>query len=270
MRIKAVFLILGIYFNVQCIAQTGDTILAVVHYSFSNITDTLHRDRVYTQDMILLLGKNLSVFKSHDKEVEDSFIKASMNQSLNTGMIDLRNRKKTTSTEYYKDLLVNRLTTKQKLLSNYLIEDSIPNLKWDITSEVKSISGISCQKGIAKFKGRVYEAWFTTKFPFNNGPWKLGGLPGLIIEASDTKKEVVFAFGGLEVLSKHSLIIKLPKDGTKITASQFEKIKEAFRIDPVGFVNNSAPSNGITTRIQDSPNFTPKNPVNNPIELPDK
>lgn len=266
---KIFFLIVCVNLNYQAICQKPNTVFTIIRYTFSNIMDTNHRDRVYSEEMVLYLSKDMSLFKSYDKSIADSIKKSSMNESLKTGVIDIRNRKKTTNTEIYKNMYSNKMIIKQKLINYYIIEDSIPQIKWNIINETKVISDIKCQKAIGKLKGRIYEAWFSTQFPYNNGPWKLGGLPGLIIEAYDTKKEVVFRFDGLQQLEKSSILIEFPKDGTKTTASQFEKLKEAFRKDPIGFINTSPASNGITTRVEGSPTIPPRNPINNPIELPD-
>lgn len=58
-------------------------------------------------------------------------------------------------------------------------------MEWLITDENKIINNFSCNKAIANFRGRQWVAWFTTEIPLSFGPWKLHGLPGLIIEAYD-------------------------------------------------------------------------------------
>jgi len=49
-----------------------------------------------------------------------------------------------------------------------------------------------CQKAEGDFRGRHYIAWFSNKILIPDGPWKLCGLPGLILEAYDEKKTVYF------------------------------------------------------------------------------
>ncbi|NJL13846.1 MAG: GLPGLI family protein [Microscillaceae bacterium] len=83
---------------------------------------------------------------------------------------------------------------------NYYLLDKLPGFGWTITSEVRQIGGYECVKAVSQtFRGRVYEAWFTYLIPVGQGPWKLGGLPGLILEAQDQTGEVRFVFQGLKL-----------------------------------------------------------------------
>ena len=40
------------------------------------------------------------------------------------------------------------------------------------------MASFDCQKAECDFRGRRWEAWFTTEIPVGEGPWKLRGLPG--------------------------------------------------------------------------------------------
>jgi GLPGLI family protein len=76
---------------------------------------------------------------------------------------------------------------------NYLwIEESIPTLQWILTLETKKIGTLLCNKATTTFRGRNYTAWYSTEIKNSLGPWKLQGLPGMILEAYDEKREVSF------------------------------------------------------------------------------
>lgn len=78
-----------------------------------------------------------------------------------------------------------------------LIQDSLILPKWTIFQETKTINNHLCYKATTTFKGRNYEAWYTLDYPIQYGPWKLNGLPGLIIKAQDDKNEVFFEASGI-------------------------------------------------------------------------
>jgi GLPGLI family protein len=83
----------------------------------------------------------------------------------------------------------------------YLINDTIEFPIWDISSITKKISNHLCYKATTFFKGRNYVAWFTLDYPTQHGPWKLIGLPGLILEASDNKNEVFFEVTQVKIIN---------------------------------------------------------------------
>lgn len=76
-------------------------------------------------------------------------------------------------------------------ISNFFYLDNYP-LNWKIEKEVKSISGLDCQKATTKMFGRDFVAWFSKTIPISDGPYKFGGLPGLIISLYDVQENFVF------------------------------------------------------------------------------
>lgn len=69
---------------------------------------------------------------------------------------------------------------------------------------IKSDVLYTCVKATAKFRGRTYEAWFASDIPIFNGPWKFGGLPGLILSLTDSKNEYHFECIGIENLKNRN------------------------------------------------------------------
>lgn len=86
------------------------------------------------------------------------------------------------------------------------VKDSAILLDWKIEKEVKKIGSFNCKKATTSFRGRNYTAWFTLEIPLPFGPWKLNGLPGLILEAYDTDKFVYWYFKNIEYPTKKEMI----------------------------------------------------------------
>lgn len=106
----------------------------------------------------------------------------------------------------------------------FIITEDIPELDWDITTETKDIGGYPCTKATAHFRGRTYEAWFTPQIPLSAGPWKLGGLPGLILEARDLTGVISFTFAGLRKATSTENNTP-PKAGKPVDFATFFKLR---------------------------------------------
>jgi GLPGLI family protein len=83
------------------------------------------------------------------------------------------------------------------LRNDFLVKDSY-ELKWNIIGEKKDIAGYKCIKATTNFRGREWIAWFTSEIPLSFGPWKLNGLPGLILEAYDSTERYTFKLVKIE------------------------------------------------------------------------
>jgi len=105
-----------------------------------------------------------------------------------------------------------------------LIYKDTVNIKWKITSKKSTIQGLNCVLATAKFRGRNYKAWFTTTIPLPIGPWKFGGLPGLIVELQDDKKEVLVQLKSVE--SDENTKVKFNMTGKETTLKKLTKCKD--------------------------------------------
>lgn len=74
----------------------------------------------------------------------------------------------------------------------YLLKAKTPNIIWNITDSTKKIGKFKSIMATTHFRGRDYTVWFTTEIPVPYGPWKLVGLPGLILQAHDKQHEITF------------------------------------------------------------------------------
>jgi GLPGLI family protein len=68
------------------------------------------------------------------------------------------------------------------------------NLKWEIVDTIIQSKnyGLPVQKAYTSFKGRKYQAYFAPSIPFNLGPYKFDGLPGLVAILNDLESNYIY------------------------------------------------------------------------------
>lgn len=73
---------------------------------------------------------------------------------------------------------------------------------WEIGDSTKTILGYECVIANTDYHGRHWTAWFCPDIPIQDGPWKLSGLPGLILEAEEEFGQHRFTATGINTTSK--------------------------------------------------------------------
>ena len=58
-----------------------------------------------------------------------------------------------------------------------------PDIAWTLTDDTLTVSGYRCQQATATFRGVAWTVWYTEEIPSSAGPWRLRGLPGMIVKA---------------------------------------------------------------------------------------
>ena len=64
---------------------------------------------------------------------------------------------------------------------NFYVKDTLHSMKWQLAKDTMTILGNKCLSAITNFRGRDYIAYYSPFFAVSDGPWKFGGLPGLIL-----------------------------------------------------------------------------------------
>lgn len=82
----------------------------------------------------------------------------------------------------------------EPIYNNYYSIETEDKMIWKISPEKKEIGGFKVQKAETDFGGRHWVAWFSTDLPFPYGPYKFGGIPGLILKIADSQNHYEFNF----------------------------------------------------------------------------
>lgn len=221
---------LSMLFSLKLVGQNTDGVVAYKYISTLNYTPETHTASLY-------FANNESIFV-HSQGKKGHVHKTSDGKDWNGKDIDVPLTswyQDTIGAVFYKNLAAKKLITREFFKDvPYLTEEpKLPNIKWNVTAEQRKIGSFNCQKATTRFRGRNYTAWFTMDIPISNGPWKLQGLPGLILEAFDEAREVQFLFMSINMPSTNSIVITPPTDGKKV---DFETYKKAADIEHENFV----------------------------------
>lgn len=131
-------------------------------------------------------------------------------------------------------------------MEKYYCEEDIPVIDWTLADNSKVILGYECQMATCDFHGRKWTAWFTTDVPLMNGPWKFGGLPGLILEANDASGLYSFVATGIQPSSRPIVPIYSADSYEKISRTDFLKAKRQFIDNPISTINTQLSAIGVS------------------------
>ncbi len=285
MKAKHKLLFVLVFFASQTLlAQETEPALAKVHYQFVHVNDTTQRDKHRQEEMVLYLGQHASFYGSYAGKRMEEEVKKQIEDPGFDGNIVIKGSSSGSRESYYTVSSKKQMQQIYQLSGDsYLLEEQFPKLDWKIREETKEIGGYLCQKAEVHFKGRDYIAWFTSEIPFQAGPWKLNGLPGLIMEASDSKKEVFFNYAGFDKMDEGNFIVGIPENTIKTNKKALNNLLEAYKKNPVAAMKARSQSGGgsrrsspldkydvsmiknITVEKASSAHESPN--TNNPIEL---
>ena len=122
-------------------------------------------------------------------------------------------------------------------IDKFVYEETPEEWTWEISDSTKTVLGYECVEATTDFHGRKWTVWFSPEIPLSNGPWKLGGLPGIILEASTDDGKYSFVATGIQQTSREIVPIYLADDYEKTDRKSFLKAKRTFLDNPLGSLN---------------------------------
>lgn len=232
---------LFILFSCAIHAQEIDHTLFRIHYAskskkWEEVKNTSEDEKIL--DIGTKTSKFYSLWETKNEEIRDSVLERG--GTLQDVQKALSRSPYPRSYQYY-TVYKNypqkgTLTFTDKVFKDYIYEESLETPQWEIlTTETSAVAGYNCQKAQAKFRGRLWHVWFTADIPVNDGPWKLCGLPGLILKAEDSKKD--FSFECIQIENKKKESIVIPKRNfLKCTRKKLEQIQILIGKDPDAYL----------------------------------
>jgi GLPGLI family protein len=181
-----------------------------ITYSLTFVADSSKPNEKWNDRKILLVGNSVQHFYSYYARYKDSIVTASENDSGSGIPINFPTGVSPEWNHIYNNYPVGKQTVIDNI-SNFSVHVFNENLadfpKWNITDDTMTILTYPCYKATCCYHGRNWIVWFTMDIPVNVGPWKLHGLPGLILKANDDKLHYVFECNGIEKLKIHEPIL---------------------------------------------------------------
>lgn len=181
-----------------------------VRYMRTEVTDTTQRDtQFFNEETVLRIGKSMSRYYSLPRFNRDSLMYnnpalywESERLSFEKDPAEHDRTALTRNGRYwnvvYKNYPVGRITeTAYFDMQDWRYDEDFEAPGWEITEESREVTGYECIKATADYRGRRWTAWFAPEIPVQDGPWKLCGLPGLILEAYDDNHDYHFVATGL-------------------------------------------------------------------------
>lgn len=235
-------------------------------YAFSQKAEKDRVEIIITDTMALTIGQNYSVYYDWNKERNDSIqnkisnipiekiksVNVMKDESLLQSRLErmqeptfITDDSKGESARIYKNRSKSEIITIDKgpsegfnppVRTNLQVIENVAPQEWVISEDTLTVLGYTCQKAETTFRGRNYTAWFTLNIPINEGPWKLYGLPGVILKADDAEDVFQFQAIGINQISKENIEVLTDRKIVPSTLKQlYDYRKNRFKEVAYGF-----------------------------------
>lgn len=215
-------------------AVLGTATLLVSYESRSRLQPESLPERITEDFMLLEAGGGRTKFYSEKQRQTDSLIAASSPEQIlaNPGAFS---SKGASTAQLYGDAEAGTMTHLEKIMSTwYRYTEPLAAIDWTIGDEEREVAGYRCTKATGRFRGRDWSVWFAAELAVDAGPWKLRGLPGLILAAATEDGQ--FSFEAVGIRTCEQPITQPERAYLDTTREKFLKVQYRAHHDPLGFM----------------------------------
>ncbi len=229
-------------------------------YEYKFIPDSNNKEDVKNEMMYLDIDEKGSTYYSRDKFVSDSITNVEIQKQMksNSGNMNINRKEKPGQVSYKVTKAYPDFTTylfRNISSDRYKIKEG-QKPEWKILSDKQKIGEYNTQKATTSFGGREWVAWFSTDIPFQDGPYKFYGLPGLIVKIEDTTGSHIMTLVGNKKIAEVSASDKEPElpqnirvfgmggKELEVTENQFRKVWKDYVNDPTKNMKQMMGGNG--------------------------
>ncbi len=126
------------------------------------------------------------------------------------------------SNSIFVDYNTRQTVVKKSIIGqDYIIKDSLSNVKWRITKETRTIAGYECRKAIGIIYDTVYVvAFYCEQFVMPAGPEAVQGLPGMILGLAIPRYNTTWFATKVELANFNETEIVPPAKGKKTSKKE--------------------------------------------------
>ena len=209
-----------------------------IFYSMSYAEDsTFIEDRTECQT-ILLIGSKHNAFLDYNDLRRDSISEAllkageEMSEVINQALKFSRFAKfRTTILKNYPEKGSSSIQTHIAARETHRYTDQF-QFNWTLEEGEKEIAGYLCKRASCSFRGREYTAWYAPEIPISEGPYAFNGLPGLILELSDTRNHYRFMVNGITQVNTYDPIYYATRNVINTSREQTRKALQRIKDNP--------------------------------------
>ena len=212
-------------------------------YQVTMKSDSTDKANATIETARLDISPEKSLFYGEGRIKRDSVMQR-MRETRNFDRNAMQNLRSSIDYIVEKDLIKNITYFKTRLGRDQYTYEEDRKMDWKILPETVKIGEYEAQKAETTFAGRKWYAWFTQDIPFQDGPYKFKGLPGLIIKVEDSNGDYSFDLQQSKKITEFPNFDNRGGNPIKVKRTDFEKQEKLYRKDPVSFVTNSFSQGG--------------------------